>query len=78
MFYVPLLDNIERNISQELSPFGKSQHSLLPLLIFQLFVVVLEENRKRDHHYEKLIKFLGEFPCRICLPSPNYVFCSIG
>lgn len=57
VFYVPLLDNTERNISQELSPFGKSQHFLLPLLIFQPFVVVLEENRKRDHRYEKLIKF---------------------
>lgn len=60
VFYVPSLDNIQRNISQESSPFGKPQHFLLPLLIFQFFVVVvLEENRKRPHYYKKLITFFG-------------------
>lgn len=49
MFHVASVDNIGRKISQELSPFGESQRFLLPMLILQLFVVVLEENRKHDH-----------------------------
>lgn len=43
------LTTLEEKFHKNLSPFGESQHFLLPMLILQLFVVVLEENRKHDH-----------------------------
>lgn len=76
VFYVPLADSIGRKISQELRPFGDSQHFLLPILILQLFCCCFRRKQEAWSLWQKrkINHIFWNFPVESVCQAPTMYF----